>query len=159
MIWFAYTTRCQRELRTAEALRADGHTIFVPTETVLRKARNHRGRAVERSSICPLVPGYLFAATPTVLHEDIFGVLRVDGEPYPIPHAAMQPLLEAAGRRRHIGEPVQGFWIGQAVGLRGTSFDAQRVTIAAYRDGRYIVTGQLLGRPVDIPVSAEQIAA
>jgi transcription antitermination factor NusG len=157
--WYALLVRSQSELSTAVDLRAEGVTVFVPTETVRVFPRISRRKAPPRDVIRPLVTGYVFADYPRVEHKQVRGVIMVDETPYRIPHAHMLPLFHAAGRVREIDAPHQEFTIGSIVRLTGTPFDSQAVTVATYHDGRYTVTGRLFGRPVEIPVSREQIAA
>jgi transcription antitermination factor NusG len=107
----------------------------------------------------PLVTGYLFADRPDTSHKQVRGVIMVGEQPYRIPHAHMLPLLTASGRMRDLATPRPDLTIGAVVRLTGTAFDGHPVTVATYRDGAYTVTGQLFGRPVEIPVSREQIAA
>lgn len=155
--WYALLVRSQSELSTAVDLRKEGVTVFVPTETIRMPSRTRRGHAPRKDIIRPLVTGYLFADRPWVTHKHVRGVIMVHEAPYRIPHAHMLPLFRAAGRVRDLNAP--DITIGSIVRLTGTPFDGQAVTVATYRDGAYTVTGQLFGRPVEIPVSREQIAA
>jgi transcription antitermination factor NusG len=155
--WYALLVRSQSELSTACDLRAEGVTVFVPTETVRIPTRSRRGRSPGKDIIRPLVTGYVFADRPWVTHKQVRGVIMVRESPYRIPHAHMLPLFHASGRVRDLNAP--DITIGSVVKLTGTAFDSQAVTVATYHDGAYTVTGQLFGRPVEIPVSREQIAA
>ncbi len=157
--WYALLVRSQSELSAAADLKKDGVTVFVPTETIHMSARHGKGRAPARSITRPLVTGYIFANRPDTSHKMVRGVLMVGEQPYRIPGAHMMPLMMASGRTRDLATPRPDLTIGAVVRLTGTPFDGQAVTVATYHDGRYTVTGQLFGRPVEIPVSREQIAA
>ncbi len=155
--WYALLIRSQSELSTAVDLRAEGVTVFVPTETIRTPSRSGKAGASPKDVTRPLVTGYIFADRPDTSHKHVRGVIMVDEAPYRIPHAHMLPLFRAAGRVRDLNAP--DLTIGSVVRLTGTPFDSQAVTVATYRDGAYTVTGQLFGRPVEIPVTREQIAA
>ncbi len=155
--WHALLVRSQAELSTANDLRAEGVTVFVPTEIIRTPSRTGRRSTPSKNVIRPLVTGYVFADRPWTKHKHVRGVIMVNETPYRIPHAHMLPLFRAAGRVRDLNAP--DLTIGSVVRLTGTPFDAQSVTVATYRDGAYTVTGQLFGRPVEIPVTREQIAA
>jgi transcription antitermination factor NusG len=133
--------------------------VFVPTETIKMPTRSGKGRAPARDITRPLVTGYLFADRPWIKHKSVRGVIMVDEQPYRIPEAHMMPLMIASGRTRDLATPRPDLTIGAVVRLTGTAFDGQAVTVATYHDGRYTVTGQLFGRPIEIPVARDQIAA
>lgn len=157
--WYALHVRSQRELATAEDLRSEGHTVFVPTETVIRHARNAKGSTTPRSVIRPLVTSYVFADTPWHEHKDVFGCIRVGEQPYRIPHASMLPLFEASGRERHEGQRHMPLTIGQVVRLEGTAYDGMPVTVSRLVGKKVQVVVQIFGGDRLTTVGRDAIAA
>ena len=159
MHWYALNVRSQRELAIAEDLRSEGYTVFVPTETVVRIARNSKGGTTPRESIRPLVTSYVFSDEPWPEHKDVYGVIRIGEVPYPIPHAAMLPLFEATGRERIEGHGIAPLTIGQVVTLDGTAYHGMPVTVAKMIGKRVEVIVKLFGGERKTTVERGMIAA
>ncbi len=157
--WYALCVCGGRELSIAEDLRDDGHSVFVPTQTVTRRGKNHRGKTIERKTICPLVPSYVFCAVPFPKHDKVWSVLRVDGAPYPIPHAQFARLIAL-----HDTETVEGgpraLSIGEVVKLTGGVYDGLPMTVVGEAgDTVEIETPRILGKTQRLKVARERIAA
>ncbi len=135
--WYALNIRSgydiarkmHKELSVAQDLRAQGHTVFVPVETVLHHARSSKGTTV-REKEQPIVRSYVFCDQPWHGHKDVRGCILVRGVPYRIPNVQMQPLFRQSGRSRMEGDVVAALTIGQVVKLDGTAYHGMPVTIA-----------------------------
>lgn len=157
--WYALCVCGGRELSIAEDLRDDGHTVLMPTQTLTRRGKNHRGKTVERKTLRPLVPSYVFCAVPFVTHDKVWNVVRVGGEPYPIPHAQFARLIAL-----HETEIVEGgpraLSIGEVVRLTGGLYDGLPMTVMGEAGGTVEVeTPRLLGKAQRLKVARDRIAA
>lgn len=152
--WFALHCRSQRELQTAEDLRKDGYDVFVPTETVIKQARNAKHHVPRDPIIRPLVTGYVFCDHPWHDHKHVYGCIMAGDKPYSIPHAHMLPLFQATGRERHEGQQAIPLTIGQVVQVDGLP-----VTVAKMVGKRVQVIVRLFGGERRTIVDRERIAA
>jgi transcription antitermination factor NusG len=168
MIWYALRIpsgydigkRRARELSVAEELRADGYTVMLPCQKVIKHQRNSRGLVTTRESFVPLVHSYAFCDTPATNHRLVRGVLMIGGRPHPIPHRQFARMLAEEQLDRQVGDVPKFLTIGQVVKLTGTAFDDHHVTIAKLdKSGRVTVSFQLFGKNNDVVVNREQIAA
>ncbi len=157
--WYALCVCGGRELSIAEDLRDDGHTVLMPTQTITRRGKNHRGKTVERKTLRPLVPSYVFCSVPFPKHDKVWDVIRVDGEPYPIPHVQFARLIAL-----HETEIVEGgpraLSIGEVVRLTGGLYDGLPMTVMGEAGGTVEVeTPRLLGKAQRLKVARDRIAA
>jgi transcription antitermination factor NusG len=159
MIWYALQVRGSQELAIANDLRAEGHTVFVPVERIIRAARNAKGKLTERETIKPLVTSYVFCDAPYVAHKHVYGPVTFGSQAYGIPDAAMTPLKALNGRDRREGQQVAVFTIGQVVKLTGGSFEGKSVTITKRVNGKVVVLMDIIGGPRRVVLTQDQIAA
>lgn len=148
------------ELTVAEELRADGYTVMLPAQRVVRHARNNRGRITLRETLTPLVPCYAFCTEAATDHKGVRGVLKVGDRPYPIPHRQFAGMLAMQEQRRDVGDVPAALSIGQVIRLTGGSFGGLPITIATL-DGEETITGDvaLFGKTHRVDLRRDQIAA
>ena len=157
--WYAQCVCGGRELAIAEDLRSEGHLVLLPTQTIKRRGRDRRNRTVERLIIRPLVPSYVFSATPYPQHDKIWDVLRIGDKPYAIPHAQFARLIAL-----HETETVEGgpraLAIGEVVRLTGGIYDGLPMTVVGESgDTVEVETSRMLGKVQRLKVARERIAA
>jgi len=149
-IWYAIRTRAQRELDTAQDLRKEGHTVFVPVERVRKPSRKG---TKEYNRV--LIPSYIFVAyTPWQHHKHVIGPVRMGGEPVKIPDGALAALFHATGRLvdHAAPKPPRQFKIEDVVTIAVGPLEGEEVIISAVLRKTVEVTTKI-GRMV-IPKSA-----
>lgn len=157
--WFALCVVGGRELSIAEDLRGDGHLVLMPTQTITRRGKNHRGKTIDRVAILPLVRSYVFCDTPYPKHDKVRDVLKIGDRPYAIPHAQFARLIEMHASETVEGGP-RGLAIGEVVRLTGGVYNGLPMTVVGeVGDIVEVETPRLLGKAHRIKVSRESIAA
>lgn len=169
MIWYPLHVRSQREMATAQDLRADGIDVFVATQRVFRMCRNSKGSLTKREKLIVAAPGYVFASEPWGIvntawgkrqrHRDVIGTLMMDGEPCAIPDRQMIGLKTLAMREPEDEITFKPLSPGQIVRLSGTAYDAFPVTISRMVGKKVEVVVQLFGGERRTTVQREAIAA
>ena len=157
--WYALCVCGGRELAIAEDLRTEGHLVLMPTQTIVIRAPISRRKIAERRVTRPLVPSYVFCATPYPKHDKIWDVLRIGETPYAIPHAQFARLIAL-----HETETVEGgpraLSIGEVVKLTGGVYDGLPMTVVGEAgDTVEVETPRLLGKAQRLKVARERIAA
>ncbi len=159
MIWYTLQVRGGRELAIANDLRSEGHAVFCPVETVIRRARTARGKTTDREDVRPLVPSYLFSDVAYVDHKHVYGPVSFGGIAYGIPDAKLTPLKILNGRERRDGQPETALTIGQVIRLTGGSYHGLPATITALRGDKIRIVTRLFGRDLETTIGAHQVAA
>jgi transcription antitermination factor NusG len=104
MRWYALKCDTSGELDAMQAVCIGGLQAFVPLECrQVREGRRRRPKTIRTV----MLPGYVLAKMPhgyAARHVPIVrGVVCMDGEPAPLPEAAVLDLMQVSGR---IGERV-----------------------------------------------------
>ena len=167
--WFALHCRSQRELTTAQDLRADGVDVFVATQRVFRMCRNSKGGVTKREKVIVAAPGYVFASEPWGIvntpwgtrqrHRDIIGTLTIDSRPCAIPDQQMNGLKTLAMLDPKDEVEFTPLSPGQIVRLTGTAYDAFPVAVSRLVGKRIEVVVQLFGGERVTTVERAAIAA
>jgi transcription antitermination factor NusG len=159
MIWYALQVRGGREMDIARDLRGDGCDVFLPVETILRRARNSRGKITTRATIKPLIPSYLFSAAAWVEHKHVYGPLALNGDAYAIPDDQLTPLKLLSGREREDGEATPPLSIGQVVRLIDGNLAGLPITVVECTADRLMGDVSLFGKVHRIPIARDKVAA
>jgi transcription antitermination factor NusG len=128
--WYVLRSKPHKEAILARYARGQGHEIYFPT--LPAHPVNPRARKV-----VPYFPGYLFAKTSLErIGESAFtwmpfssGLVRVGGEPAPVPEAVMWALAERVKAAWHRGgkpDTVSPFARGDRVLVRQGLFEGYR---------------------------------
>ena len=156
MIWHALKVYTGKEFAVSRDLRSDGLTVFLPSECIRQPATKRRP---EETVMRALVPGYLFTPDTFIRHRHAYGYVSIDGRPLAISTRQMRPLFEATGKTRREESAAPRLSIGSIIQTRGTPFDGHQLTISRYDGDTYIAVTSLFGKPVEIPLHADKIAA
>lgn len=158
MIWYALQVRGGRELAIARDLRDEGYDVFLPVETLIRRARIAKGKTIERRSIVPLVPSYLFCEAAWIEHKHVFGPISLDGVAYGISDVQLIPLKIISGRETRDEHEHSPITIGQVVRMVDGNLAGLPITVLECTPDQIAGEVALFGKTHRIKVDRERVA-
>jgi transcriptional antiterminator RfaH len=167
MTWYCAYTSVRHEYRASTALREQGFTVYVPSETHWVRHARKKSKADR-----PIFPRYIFVETDGAFYDirntdGVESILGFCGEPQPIPFewiAEMQ-VSEQSGAFDYTRDNTPTFEKNDPVRIIGGPFAGQLATIMKAKPGKarakvlLRALGGLRPRRVDVKVTELERAA